>query len=140
MRRIGISILFIAVLSVNAFGSAYKDAIAKFYEYRTHMLGEQGTEADVDGLLGLFAEQSTYEHPQFNVSMNKAEARRGMISHLREGKDVSFRVHRIRDGNGFAIAEVTFRYVVEGKEIVRTGVAIFEFKGTKLARVAEYGQ
>jgi ketosteroid isomerase-like protein len=140
MRKTGFIVVFIAAIAVSAFASPQKDAIAKFYEYRTRMLGQQGTAADVDALLGLFAEDSTYEHPQFKVSMNKADARRGMLAHLREGKDVSFTVTRMREREGFAVAEVTFRYVVNEKEIVRTGVAIFEFQGRRLARVAEYGQ
>ena len=140
MDRIFVAALFLGISAAGAFASPHKDAIAKFYEYRTQMLGPRGSEADVDGLLALFANDSSYEHPQFGVSMNKTEARRGMVAHLREGKDVSFRVHRIREGNGFAIAEVTFGYVVNEKEIVRTGVTIFEFNGNKLERVAEYGQ
>jgi len=133
-------LLILLALQLGATASTQKDAIAKFYEYRTRMLGQQGSAADVDQLLSLFTEQATYEHPQFGVTMNKEEARRGMLAHLREGTEVAFHVHRIRHSKSFAVAEVTFRYVVNQKEIVRTGVAIFEFQGDKLSRVAEYGQ
>ena len=140
MRTLTAILMILFTLQLGVAASPQKDAIAAFYEYRTHMLGQQGTAADVDGLLTLFADQAKYEHPQFGVVMNKEEARRGMLAHLREGTDVAFHVHRIRESKDFAVAEVTFRYVVDHKEIVRTGVAIFEFQGDKLSRVAEYGK
>jgi hypothetical protein len=131
--------LVVVCLAAPAFASPQKDVIAKFYELRTRVLDQHGTEADIDGVLALFADTGKYEHPQFKASMTKAMMRRGMLSHMREGKEVTFKVHRIQEAKTFAIAEVDFSFIVDGKKISRTGVAIFEFQGHKLMRVAEYG-
>jgi hypothetical protein len=139
MRKLLLMIAVVLGFTSTASASAQKDAIAKFYELRARMLDQRGTEADVDRLLELFKDTAKYEHPQFKVSMSKAEARHGMLSHLREGRDVVFKVHRLRESKAFAIAEITFSYTVNDKEIVRTGVAIFEFQGHRFTRVAEYG-
>jgi hypothetical protein len=131
--------LLVVGLATPAFASPQKDVIAKFYELRTRLLDQHGTQADIDGVLALFADTGKYEHPQFKASMSKTMMRRGMLSHMREGKEVTFKVHRIQEAATFAIAEVDFSFIVDGKKISRTGVAIFEFQGNKLIRVAEYG-
>ena len=71
--------------------------------------------------------------------MSKEMMRRGMQSHMHEGKEVTFKVKRIQESKNFAVAEIDFSFIVDDKKIERTGVAIFEFQGDKLVRVAEYG-
>jgi ketosteroid isomerase-like protein len=138
VRTAVLLILAALVCTASTSASPRKDVLAKFYELRARMLGELGTEADVDALLNLLTPDASYEHPAFGVKMTKVEARAGMLAHLREGKNVRFSVHSVRFGEGFAVVEVTLHYTVKGTPIERPGVGIFEFKDNRISRVAEY--
>ena len=70
--------------------------------------------------------------------MTKAEARSGMLTHLREGRNAKYTVRHARFANDFAVVEFLLEYTVEGKKIAHAGVATFEFSGGKISRVAEY--
>src|SRR3954452_3681127 len=72
------------------------------------------------------------------VVMTKAQARQGMLAHLREGKNARYTIRRARFVDDFAVVELTLEYTVDGKKISRAGVAFFEFSGEKISRVAEY--
>ena len=115
-----------------------KDAVAQFYELRERTLDQRGSEADVDSLLRLLTEDAKYEHPLASVTMTKAEARSGMLAHMREGRDAKFALHNARFGDSFAVVEYSLTYSVEGKPINRSGVSIFEFRGDRISRIAEY--
>jgi SnoaL-like domain len=122
--------------------SATHDAVVRrFLALRAHMLGEQGSASDVDALLSLFAPDGRYEHPAAHVSMSLADARRGMLDHLREGTGVRIVVQRVLVGDAFAAAEVRLTYRMTSKSapmaIDRSSVALFEFRGDLLTRVAE---
>jgi hypothetical protein len=92
----------------------------------------------VDGLLSLLTDKARFEHPLASVVMTKAQARSGMLAHLREGENAKYMLRRARFANDFAVVEFVLEYTVEGKRIARAGVAMFEFSGGKISRVAEY--
>ncbi len=117
--------------------------IERFFHLREQMLDQRGTEAQVEELMGLLSDDASYEHPAFGVKMDKADARAGMIAHLKEGRDAKITVHRMLVGPDFAVAETTLHYSVPDKDgsikaINRNGVAVFQFEGDRVSRVAEY--
>ena len=125
-------------------GQEQGDGIArKFLELREQTLDQRGTPAQVEQILALFKDTGRYEHPAFSVVMTLDEARRGMIAHLKEGRDAKITIRRLFHSSNFTIAETTLHYFVPDdrgqlKEITRNGVAIFEFQAGRLTRVAEY--
>lgn len=121
-----------------ASASPQKDAVVRFYELREKTLDQRGTTQDVDGLLSLLTDEARFEHPVASVVMTKAQARTGMLAHLREGKNAKYLLRRARFANDFAVVEFVLEYTVEGKKIARNGVAMFEFRGAKISRVVEY--
>jgi hypothetical protein len=139
MRRL-LSVLIAALAALPTFASAspQKDAVIRFYELRERTLDQRGTTRDVDGLLSLLTDQARFEHPTASVTMTKAQARSGMLAHLREGRNAKYTLRHARFANDFAVVEFVLEYTVEGKEIARAGVATFEFNGGKISRVAEY--
>jgi hypothetical protein len=139
MRKL-LSVLIAALAAWPTFASASprKDAVIRFYELREKTLDQRGTIRDVDGLLSLLTDQARFEHPTASVTMTKAQARSGMLAHLREGRNASYTLRRARFGNDFAVVEFVLEYTVEGKKIAHAGVATFEFSGGKISRVAEY--
>jgi ketosteroid isomerase-like protein len=122
--------------------SAREQAVRTFFRLREQMLGERGSPADVDALLALFAPGASYEHPAAGVRMTLDEARRGMLAHLGEGREVQLIIVRVLRGTTFVAVETTLAYNVQrdGKEqhINRSGIALFEFQGARISRVAEY--
>jgi hypothetical protein len=139
MRRLpSVFIAVLAVLPAFASASPQKDAVIRFYELRERTLDQRGTTRDVDGLLSLLTDQARFEHPTASVTMTKAQARSGMLAHLREGRNAKYTLRHARFANDFAVVEFVLEYTVEGKEIARAGVATFEFNGGKISRVAEY--
>jgi len=117
--------------------------VRRFFELREQMLDQRGTPAQVDQLMSLFKTGGHYEHPAFSVVMTLDEAKSGMLSHLREGRDAKITVNKIFFGSNFIVAETTLRYSVaddhgELKKIERNGVAIFEIDAARIVRVAEY--
>ena len=139
MRKL-LPVLIAAIVAWPTFGvaSPQKDAVVRFYELREKTLDQRGTTQDVDKLLSLLTEEVRYEHPVASVVMTKAQARLGMLAHLREGKNARYMLRRARFVNDFAVVEFVLEYTVEGKRISRAGVAMFEFSGDKISRVAEY--
>jgi hypothetical protein len=135
-----VHVLIIAVAAWPALAAAspQKEAVVRFYELREKTLDQRGTTQDVDGLLSLLTDEARFEHPGAAVVMTKAQARSGMLAHLREGKNAKYMLRRARFANDFAVVEFVLEYTVEGKRIARAGVAMFEFSGAKISRVAEY--
>ena len=121
-----------------AAGSSQKDAVLRFYDLREKTLDQRGTAADFNRLFSLLTDDARYEHPIASVVMTKDQARSGMLAHLREGKNARYTLRRARFANDFAIVEFVLEYTVEDKKISRPGVAMFEFRGDKISRVAEY--
>jgi hypothetical protein len=118
-------------------------AVERFFHLREQMLDQRGTTADVDELLKLLADKAIYEHPAFKVSMTKADARRGMVAHLKESRDVKITIRQLLVGTDFAVAETTMRSIAADKPsdstpTDRIGVAVFQFEGERIVRVAEY--
>ena len=70
--------------------------------------------------------------------MSKEEAKSGITAHLREGRNAKYSFHRARFAKDFAVVELTLKYSVDGKVVHRNGTSIFEFKGDKISRIAEY--
>ena len=120
------------------------DRIARrFFELREQTLDQRGTAFQVEQILTLFNSNGRYEHPSASVIMTIDEAKRGMIAHLKEGRDARITIRRFFHNANFTIAETTLHYVVpddsgQPKEINRNGVAIFEFEAGRIARLAEY--
>ena len=137
MRKL-VSVLVAALAAWPTFASAspQKDAVVRFYELREKTLDQRGTTRDVDRILSLLTDQARFEHP--TASMTKAEARSGMLTHLREGRNAKYTVRHARFANDFAVVEFLLEYTVEGKKTAHAGVATFEFSGGKISRVAEY--
>lgn len=131
-------IVTVAAWPILAAASSQKDAVVRFYELREKTLDQRGTTQDVDGLLALLTDEAKFEHPVASVVMTKAQTRSGMLAHLREGKNAKYVLRRARFANDFAVVEFVLEYTVEGKRIARNGVAMFEFSGGKISRVAEY--
>lgn len=133
-------LLILLMLGLPPFSLAnpHKDAVLKFYELREKTLDQRGTIADVDELLSLLTDDVSYEHPLASVTMTKAQARSGMLAHLREGKNATYKLRRAHFVNNFAVLEFVLEYTLEGKKISRAGAAMFEFKGNKISRLAEY--
>jgi hypothetical protein len=133
-------LVWIAVIAGCQFGAAslQKDVVIQFYELREKTLDQRGTKLDLDKLLSLLTDDVRYEHPMALVVMTKAQARQGMLAHLREGKNARYTIRRARFVDDFAVVELTLEYTVGGKKISRAGVALFEFSGEKISRVAEY--
>jgi hypothetical protein len=137
-------ILFATTAVGYADGQEQGDRIArKFFELREQTLDQRGAPAQVEEILALFKDTGRYEHPAFSVVMTLDEARRGMIAHLKEGRDAKVTIRRFFHGSNFTIAETTLHYFVpddsgQWKEINRNGVAIFEFQAGRIVRVAEY--
>ena len=139
MRKL-LPVLIAALAAWPTFASAspQKDVVIRFYELREKTLDQRGTTQDVDGLLSLLTDRVKFEHPTASVTMTKAEARSGMLAHLREGRNAKYTLRRARFANDFAVVEFVLEYTVEGKKIAHAGVATFEFNGGKISRVAEY--
>jgi hypothetical protein len=115
----------------------------KFFELREQTLDQRGTTAQVEQILALFGTNGRYEHPAASVVMTLDEAKRGMIAHLKEGRDARIIIRRFFHNVNFIIAETTLHYFVSDdsghlKEINRNGVAIFELEAGRIARLAEY--
>jgi hypothetical protein len=75
--------------------------------------------------------------------MTLDEAKRGMIAHLKEGRDARITIRRFFHNLNFTIVETTLHYFVPDDsghwtEINRNGVAIFELEAGRIARLAEY--
>ena len=115
-----------------------KEAALRFFELRERTLDQRGTAHDIDELLSLLTDNSKYEHPAASVTMTRAEARSGMLAHLREGKDAKYTLRRARFTNNFAVVEYVLEYTLAGKRVSRGGAAVFEFSGDKISRLAEY--
>ena len=79
-------IVTVAAWPTLAAASPQKDAVVRFYELREKTLDQRGTIKDVDGLLSLLTDEARFEHPVASVVMTKAQARSGMLAHLREGR------------------------------------------------------
>lgn len=139
MRKL-LPVLIAAIVTWPTFGvaSPQKDAVLRFYELREKTLDQRGTTQDVDKLLSLLTDEARYEHPVASVVMTKAQARSGMLAHLREGRDARYMLRRAHFMNDFAVVEFLLEYTLEDKRISRAGVALFEFSGDKISRVAEY--
>jgi ketosteroid isomerase-like protein len=118
--------------------SPQKDLLVRFYEIRERTLDQRGTTADVDKLLALLTPDAKYEHPTAGVVMSKDDARSGITAHLREGTNARYTFRRARFAKDFAVVELTLEYTIGGKVVRRIGTSIFEFKGNKISRVAEY--
>ena len=74
-------------------GQEQGDGIArKFFALREQTLDERGTPTQVEQILALFKDTGRYEHPAFSVVMTLDEARRGMIAHLKEGRDAKITI------------------------------------------------
>jgi ketosteroid isomerase-like protein len=123
------------ILSV---ASPQKDVVVRFYALREKTLDQRGTRLQVDELLSLMRDDVKYEHPGASVTMTKSQTRSGMLAHLREGSDAKYILRRARFGDDFAVVEFVLEYTVKGERISRSGVAMFEFSGSKISRVAEY--
>lgn len=134
------SLLIAAILCLPTLSIAnpQKDAVLRFYELRERTLDQRGTKIDVDELLSLLTDDIRYEHPVASVTMTKAQTRSGMLAHLREGKNAIYTLRGARFANDFAVVEFVLEYTVDGKKLSRAGVAMFEFKGAKISRLAEY--
>ena len=129
------AILSFPILSV---ANPQKDTVLRFYELREKTLDQRGTKAALDELVSLLTDDVKFEHPVASVTMTKAQARSGMLAHLREGKNATYTLRRARFVNDFAVVEFVLEYTVDGKQVSRAGVAMFEFKGNKISRLAEY--
>lgn len=138
MRKVLAALTVMLIWVPVAAANPQKDAVVKFYALRAKTLDQRGTTEDVDKLLALLTDEGKYEHPVAGIVMTKDEARSGMLAHLKEGQDASYRFRHARFGRDFAIVELTLEYTVEGKKVRRTGVSVFEFSGGKISRVAEY--
>src|SRR3954451_12787447 len=103
-------ICFLLVVTSAAATYPQKDAIAKFYSLRERTLDQRGSRADVDQLLALFAVNARYEHPVVGVVMTLEQARSGMLAHLKEGANATYRIHRARLNKTFAVVEATLEY------------------------------
>lgn len=117
--------------------------VKKFFDLREQVLDQRGTPAKVEQLLSLFKEGAHYEHPAASVVMTMDDARRGMIAHLREGRDASITITRLLHGTDFTVAETTLRYLLRDdsghwNKVERNGVAVFEMDGNRITRVDEY--
>ncbi len=117
--------------------------IRKFFKLREQLLDERGSSSKVDELLSMFEDGGHYEHPAASVIMTLDEARSGMLAHLREGRGATITIKRIFQGSNFSIVETTLHYSMPDdsgtlKKIERNGVAIFEMKGDRIVRIAEY--
>ena len=71
------------------------------------------------------------------------DARRGMMAHLREGRDPTITIRRLFHGPKFTVVETTLRFLLcdesgHWNRIERNGVTIFEMDGNRISRVAEY--
>jgi hypothetical protein len=115
----------------------------KFFELREQTLDQRGTAAQVEQILTLFKQDGRYEHPVFSVVMTLDEAKRGMIAHLKEGRDAKITVRKFFHSPNFTIAETNLHYFVPDdsghlNEINRNGVSIFELEAGRIARLAEY--
>jgi len=131
-------VLFISAGALASDTSTEKRTIVRFYELRERTLDQRGTKNDVEKLVRLFSQEAKYEHPVVGVVMNLSEARAGLLAHLGEGTNASFHFENAQFTTNFAVVEVTLHYVVDGKQVNRRGVAIFEFKEGKIVRLAEY--
>jgi hypothetical protein len=138
MRKLLAVSIAIGLLYGFAVARPQKDAVLRFYELREKTLDQRGTAKDVDDLFSLFTDNVRYEHPVASVAMTKAQARSGMLAHLREGKDAKYTLRGARFVDDFAVVEFVLEYTVEGKRIIRPGVAMFNFSGNKISRLAEY--
>jgi len=131
-------VLFISAGALASDTSTEKRTIVRFYELRERTLDQRGTKNDVEKLVRLFSQEAKYEHPVVGVVMNLSEARAGLLAHLGERTNASFHFENAQFTTNFAVVEVTLHYVVDGKQVNRRGVAIFEFKEGKIVRLAEY--
>jgi hypothetical protein len=143
--RIAFCIVLFAITGVGCTdGQERGDDIArKFFALREQTLDERGTPAQVEQILALFKDSGRYEHPAFSVVMTVDEARRGMIAHLKEGRDAKITIRRFFHNSNFTVVETTLHYFVPDdggqlKEINRNGVAIFELEAGRIVRIAEY--
>jgi hypothetical protein len=143
--KLAVCIVLFAITGVDCTdGRELGDGIArKFFELREQTLDQRGTPAQVEQILALFSDTGRYEHPAFSVVMTLDEAKRGMLAHLKEGRDAKIIIHRLFHNSNFTIAETTLHYFVPDdsgqlKEINRNGVAIFELQAGRIVRVAEY--
>jgi SnoaL-like domain len=143
--RLAVCIVALAVTGGGrADGQEQDDRIArKFFELREQTLDQRGTTAQVEQVLALFKKNGRYEHPAASVIMTLDEAKRGMIAHLKEGRDARITIRRFFHNSNFTIAETTLHYFVPDDsgnwtEINRNGVAIFELEAGRIARLAEY--
>ena len=137
IRKLAV-LIAVLVAATPLLATPEKDAVVRFFELREKTLDQRGTPADVDRLLALLSDTVIYEHPNAGVVMNKDQARAGMLAHLNEGKDATYTLRHARFGKDFAVVEMTLDYTVEGKEMKRTGVFVFEFSGSKISRLAAY--
>jgi len=131
-------LLFISAGAFGADTGTQKRAIVRFYELRERTLDQRGTKEDVEKLVQLFSREAKYEHPVAGVVMSMSEAGAGLLAHLGEGTNASFHFENAQITANFAVVEVTLHYAVDGKQVNRRGVAIFEFKEGKIVRLAEY--
>jgi ketosteroid isomerase-like protein len=138
LKIVFVSTAVILLCLTPTFANPQKDAVAQFYELRERTLDQRGSASDVDKLLRLLTDDVKYEHPLASVVMTNAEVRTGMLAHLREGEDAKFTLHNARFADGFAVVEYSLAYTVKGSPINRSGVSIFEFRGDRISRVAEY--
>lgn len=144
MRKLafGLALLIVVPLAHGQTGEPKNLLVKRFFQLRERMLDQRGSEKDVEELLGMFKADARYEHPAAGVSLDLAQVRSGMKAHLNEGRDARIEVTRVWTGNNFVVAETTLRYTLRdnnvAKPIVRPGVAIFQFEGLQITRVAEY--
>jgi SnoaL-like domain len=138
MRKLMLVWIAVTVGCEFAAASPQKDVVAQFYELREKTLDQRGTKLEVDKLLSLLTDDVTYQHPMASVVMTKAQARHGMLAHLREGENARYTLRRARFVDNFAVVELILEYTVAGKKISRAGIAVFEFSGDKISRVTEY--
>jgi steroid delta-isomerase-like uncharacterized protein len=110
-----------------------------------HRFAEAFNRNDVDGLLGCFTAQASYDDLFFGPHAGQPALREMFARMFHEGRDYRWQMDTVVEDPRHAAAEWTFSYRVseaiprsQGRPVRFRGMSLFELEGGRIAAYREY--
>ena len=132
------------IANASANDSADMKLVKDYLVARNASMEYSATPGDIDRVLGFCTDDYVYEHPRVHARVSgKMEARKGMLSHLKESRNPKLTVTRMMGNQQVVVVEMSIsaEAVDSGGKwtpFQRGGISVFELRDGKIARIIDY--
>ena len=145
MHRLAVVLSVLTLLATaSASDSASMKRVKDYLVARNASMEYGATPDDIDRVLGFCTDDYVYEHPRFHARVSgKTDARRGMLSHLKETRNPKLTVTGMMGNEQVVVVEMSITAEAvdsqgKWKPFQRGGISVFELRDGKIARIIDY--